>query len=104
MIVLMGLVGSAPSQANAETTADQSYTRGLEAANDYRYSAAYSQFLVAAQGGNRDAQRTLALMLFYGEGIFGGEIHRNREQALYWLRKAAQNGCETSAFMLTKLS
>jgi TPR repeat protein len=92
-----------PNQAVAETSSIQNYDLGLDSAEDHRYSAAYSHFLIAAEAGNREAQRTVALMLLYGESVYGPEVKRNREQAVHWFKVAAQNGCQTSAYMLRKL-
>jgi len=91
-------------QAWAEPTASQNYDLGLTAANDHRYSRSFEHFLDAAKAGNRDAQRTVALMLFYGERVYGNEIHEHRAQAIDWFKLAASGGCETSAHMLRKLA
>jgi TPR repeat protein len=89
--------------AAATMSADLAYEVGLAAATDYRYSDALAQFRVAAQEGNRDAQRTLGMMLLYGEHLYGADVHRDGGEAIHWLKSAASSGCEVSTFMLKKL-
>jgi TPR repeat protein len=88
----------------AAVAASRSYERGLEATSNYRYSEALMHFQAAAEQGERSAQRTLGLMLLYGERLYGPDIHRNHEQAKRWLQAAAASGCEVSAFMLKAMA
>ena len=76
------------------------YELGVEAAANYRYAEALMHFKQAAEQGDRDARRTLGLMLLYGGQLYGKEVERNPEQAKRWLRAAANDGCEVSTFML----
>ncbi|WP_296506438.1 hypothetical protein [Rhodoferax sp.] len=92
------------TSASATMSADHAYEIGLAAAMDYRYSEALVQFRVAATQGNRDAQRTIGLMLLYGERLYGADVHRNDEEAIHWLKSASASGCETSSFVLQKLA
>lgn len=84
--------------------ASPSYEHGLEATRNHRYSEALMHFTIAAEQGDRDAQRNLGLMLLYGERLYGRDVSRNREQAKRWLQAAAAQGCEVSSFMLTVLA
>jgi TPR repeat protein len=43
---------------------------------------------MAAKGGNVDAQYSLASLYEQGEGT-----EKNIENAIYWYKKAAENGC-----------
>jgi TPR repeat protein len=79
---------------------ERAFDLGMEAISDYRHSVALMHFMSAAEHGDRDAQRSLGLMLLYGGRLYGSDVQANREQATHWLRKAAANGCEVSAFML----
>lgn len=76
------------------------YELGLAAAADYHYAEALRYFQTAAEQGDRDARRTLGLMLLYGGHLYGQEIVGNRTQARRWLESAAQDGCEVSTFMV----
>ena len=70
---------------------------------EHRYAAGLVPLQMAAEVGDRDARRTLGLMLIYGQSLYNTEISTNREQGLRWLRMAAAEGCETSQYMLAKL-
>ena len=80
------------------------YEQGLEAVGDYRYSVALMNFTAAAERGDRDAQRSLGLMLLYGERLYGSDVHLDRQRGERWLRAAAAQGCEVSSFMLKVLA
>lgn len=80
------------------------YELGLAAAADYHYAEAQRYFQAAAEQGDRNARRTLGLMLLYGGQLYGQEIAGNREQARRWLQAAAADGCEVSAFMVKTLA
>ena len=86
--------------APAAIAASPSYERGVEAANNYRYSEALMHFTTAAKRGDWEAQRNLGLMLLYGDLLYGRDVSRNREQARRWLQAASNQGCEVSAFVL----
>ena len=70
---------------------------------EHRYADGLAPLQKAAEMGDRDARRTLGLMLLYGQSLYNTEVPTNREQGLRWLRMAAGDGCETSKYMLTKL-
>jgi TPR repeat protein len=95
---------TASASASATTSADHEYEVGLAAAMDYRYSEALVQFRLAATQGNLDAQRTIGLMLLYGDRLYGADVHRNDDEAIHWLKLAKTSGDETSAFVLEKLA
>lgn len=84
--------------------ANQSYELGLEATADYRYSEALKYFRAAAAEGDRQAQRTLGLMLLYGGGLYGGDVHGEPEQAKRWLQAASAHGDDISSFALKVLA
>ena len=92
------------ASASATMSADHAYEAGLAAAMDYRYSEALVQFQLAAKQGNREAQRTIGLMLLYGDRLYGADVHRNDEEAIHWLNLAKTSGDKTSAFVLQKLA
>lgn len=85
---------------SASLAADGAYERGVEAAENYRYSDALMHFQVAAERGDRSAQRNLGLMLLYGERLYGNDVRRDHEQAKRWLRIASDNKDEVSSFLL----
>ncbi len=75
----------------------------MEMFAEHRYAAGLVPLQKAAEMGDRDARRTLGLMLLYGQSLYNTEVPTNREQGLRWLRMAAGDGCEISQYMLTKL-
>lgn len=89
-------------------TATSSHAAGnLSAAQEmfteHRYAAGLVHLRKAAETGDRNARRTLGLMLLYGEALYDTEVPTNREDGLKWLRLAAAEGCETSMHVLKKL-
>lgn len=62
---------------------DHAYEVGLEATRDYHYAEALLHFHLAAEEGNRDAQRTIGLMLLDGERLYDSAIQQNHEQAMH---------------------
>lgn len=80
----------------------------LSAARDmfaeHRYAAGLPHLRTAAEAGDREARRTLGLMLWYGATLYQAEVPTNREDGLRWLRLAATDGCETSQYVMAKLS
>ena len=90
--------------ATAAMAVNPSYELGLEASSSYRYSETLKHFTRAAEQGDRDAQRSLGLMLLYGERLYGRDVPRNHEQAKRWLQAAAGQGCAVSSFMLKAMA
>lgn len=76
------------------------FERAQEAIADHRYAEARSQLQLAAEQGDRDAQRSLGLMLLYGEALYGPQVRADRAQARRWLQTASERGCEVSSFIL----
>jgi TPR repeat protein len=70
---------------------------------EHRYAAGLVPLRKAAEIGDRNARRTLGLMLLYGEALYGAEVPTDREQGLRWIRLAAVDGCEISRHVLAKL-
>jgi TPR repeat protein len=68
-----------------------------------RYDLALNTYLLAADQGHSQAQRTAGLMLLYGQHVYGAEIQQDRTKGLWLIRKAAGNGCEVSKHLLEKL-
>ena len=86
------LIGTTSSHADGNLFAAQ------EMFTEHRYAAGLVHLRKAAETGDRDARRTLGLMLLYGV-----EVPTNREDGLRWLRLATADGCETSMHVLAKL-
>lgn len=76
----------------------------IAAAEDGHYAQALKHYRTAAEQGDRAAQRIAGLMLYYGERLYGGEIHRDSAAARRYLTMAARQGCEVSKFMLGRLA
>lgn len=95
-----GMIGALLPTAPAAQATRRAYELGVDAADNYRYSEALMHFQKAAEGGDREARRNLGLMLLYGHLLYGKEVERNQDQGRRWLRAAANDGCEVSAFML----
>lgn len=91
------LVGTASSHAQEHLTVAQDLFA------EHRYAVGLAPLRQAAEAGDRDARRTLGLMLLYGQALYGTEVPTNREEGLRWLRLAAAAGCETSSHVLAKL-
>lgn len=83
--------------------AEDNLTSAQEMFAEHRYAAGLVPLRKAAETGDRDARRTLGLMLLHGEALYGTEVPTNREDGLRWLRLAAVDGCETSVHVLAKL-
>lgn len=81
--------------------AEDKLASAMEMFAEHRYAAGLVPLQTAAEMGDRDARRTLGLMLLYGQSLYT-EVSTNREQGLRWLRMAAGDGCETSQYMLAK--
>lgn len=95
------LCGGASHAQAADTY--ESYEAGLQAAQDHRYAEALQWFKTAAAQGHRDAQLHSGLMLLYGSLLYGADVEADPVQALALLRAAADAGCETSRFILTRV-
>lgn len=100
-LLALGLLAAGTT---AQAADQSSYEKGVEAVDGYRYSEALMYFQRAAEQGNRNAERNLALMRLYGDLLYGREISRNQKEAKRWLQQAAADGCEVSAFMLKVLA
>lgn len=83
--------------------AEDNWTAAQEMFAEHRFSAGLVHLKKAAESGDRDARRTLGLMLLYGKSLYSTEVPTDRAQGLRWLRLAAIDGCETSSYMLSKL-
>ena len=88
-----------PALAN---TARADYEAGVEAMHDFHFEEAQAHLERAAGQGHRDAQRTLGLMLLYGENLYGPTVHRKTGKAVAMLKQAADQGCEVSRFGLAR--
>lgn len=99
LFVGLGLVFTSATACHA----DDNLSAAQEMFADYRYAAGLVPLRQAAEAGNRDARRTLGLMLLHGEALYGTEVPTNREEGLRWLRLAAAGGCNISKHVLAKL-
>lgn len=84
--------------------ANSEHDAALAEANNGHYAMALSYYRIAAEQGDRAAQRIAGLMLYYGERLYGEEIHQDLPAAKIFLSMAAAQGCEVSKFMLGKLA
>lgn len=69
------------------TQAAISYESGIAALQDGNYDAAVEHLLEAAEGGDARAQYGLGILTYQGRGI-----EKNKDDAIRWLRNAAQQG------------
>lgn len=83
--------------------AEENLSAAQEMFAEHRYAAGLVPLRKAAETGDRDARRTLGLMLLYGQSLYGTEVPTNREDGMRWLRLAAADGCQTSMHVLIKL-
>lgn len=82
------------------TAASPAFERALESMEASHYLEARQYLQSAAEQGDRDAQRSLGLMMLYGETLYGKEIPADIQQARRWLQTASKQGCEVSYHML----
>lgn len=79
----------------------------LQAADDAiargDYVAAVELLKVAAQAGNPIAAETLGDMLWYGEAQYGPGVVQNRDEAIEWYRRAADQGSPFAAYILSQI-
>jgi TPR repeat protein len=99
---LMASLAALPASSQALTPHEE-YQAGLDAARERQYAEALNHFQSASREGHKDAQRISGLMLLYGEHLYRGEVQSDRAQAVQWLRKAADSGCEVSKAMVRHL-
>lgn len=99
LFIGMGLLLVSASSSHA----DGNLSAAQEMFAEHRYAAGLAHLRKAAEAGDREARRTLGLMLLYGATLYQAEVPTNREDGLRWLRLAAIDGCETSKHVLAKL-
>lgn len=97
--VALLLAGLAPLAC----AADADYEAGLREAQAFHYTQALAHFDRAAARGDREALRTAGLMLFYGEDLYGQEVHKDWIKAVHLLSEAADKGCRVSANFLRQI-
>jgi TPR repeat protein len=68
-------------------TAHAGYDEGYQAAKKGDYVTAFKSFKTNAESGDVSAQYSLAVM--YNDGI---GVKKNPKEAMFWFRKAAENG------------
>lgn len=85
----------------ASTGAEQPsrFEQAREAYQAQNYGIALPLMQAEAQAGNPRAQYTLGYMYFYGLGM-----ERDAEQAMYWIRQAAERGDARAVQALEKLA
>lgn len=63
------------------------YTAGLEAHEKGDFKSARQHWLIAAEGGHREAQYRMGVAFDHGEGVVADAV-----SAAFWYRRAAENG------------
>ena len=76
---------------NGIVFADDAY----DAYQNKDFKTAFNEYHQRAEQGEAKAQTNLALMYLKGEGVSS-----DQEKAIYWLRKAAEQGLATAQYML----
>lgn len=97
---IASLLFGAPSVTWGAGTADAA----LEAYENGHYAEALKRFETAARGGDARAQEVLGFMYLNGKALYGDAIPWDRERAVYWFRKAAQQQREVAQHMLCVLT
>ena len=90
IILILALVISACSsnvKKDHNVIAAESYNKGKAAYLAGDYSLAIGLLIKAASKGNADAQYAVGYMVYYGEGA-----EPNTDEAIGWIRKAAESG------------
>jgi TPR repeat protein len=103
MTLLPALALAAALGAGAQERETGALEQGVAAYEAQRFVQALDRFEAAAEAGDLRAQEMAAMMWLYGELLYGGELASNPARALYWLRKAAANGSETSRLLATRV-
>jgi TPR repeat protein len=85
------------------TQADAEFDRAIGAIDAYDYPRALPPLSVAAEAGDRRAQRLLGFMLLHGEALYRGVV-ADPVQAVAWLRRASEQGDEQAASVLGRLA
>lgn len=99
LFIILLILGS-PSVTwggGAVDAAMQAYDKG-------HYAEALKRFETAAQGGDARAQEVLGFMYLNGKALYGDAIPWDRQRAIYWFRKAAQQQREVAQHMLCVLT
>lgn len=76
----------------ATALANDALEPAFEAYERSHYAESVKLLRPAAEGGDLKAQEMLGFMHLYGEALYGAEVPRDREQARYWLQRAAAAG------------
>jgi TPR repeat protein len=97
--LLPALALVAALEAGAQEREAGTLEQGVTAYEAQRFAQALDRFEAAGEAGDLRAQEMAAMMWLYGELLYGGELASNPTRALYWLRKAAANGSETSRLL-----
>lgn len=91
LILALALIAIMPA-ANAENDREVDYGRACEAYNQGAYFTAFHDLMPFAVRGDAQAQFAVGEMLRTGSGT-----RRNREEALIWTRRAAEQGHRQTA-------
>jgi|307.fasta_scaffold246603_1 TPR repeat protein len=67
------------------------------------YATVVQLLQVAGEAGNTIAAETLGDMLWYGESIYGPDVHRDPAAATEWFRRAARQGSAYARYMLAEI-
>lgn len=86
--------GAGTTSMNTGLTNEQLFELALEAQSHRDYVQMLDHLQIAAQGGHREAQELLGVVLLQGPLLFGPGVARDACAARIWLARAAQQGSE----------
>ncbi|MDZ7783882.1 MAG: hypothetical protein U5K56_13425 [Halioglobus sp.] len=89
---------AAPATENPESPLNDAVRTGVRAFMKQHYEEAFELLEPPARQGNLKAQQLLAKMYYAGHGV-----PADREQYLYWLKRAADNGDKPSKAKVKKI-
>ena len=82
--------------------ANDDLERAIDAYERSHYAESVQLLHLAAEGGNPRAQEMVGFMHLYGPALYGAEVPRDRDQARYWLQRAASAGSAVAAHALRR--
>jgi hypothetical protein len=86
-LTLAVLLGSAGCKTITDTSSSGGYQKGRDAHKREDFATALRDWKLATEQGNKEAQISLGLMYFRGQGV-----PRDRTVAFKWIKKSAEQG------------
>jgi TPR repeat protein len=85
-------------------TVQEAWENGRIAYAEERYWEAYGYLFSAAMRDHAEAQEMVGMMKLHGQEMFGSQITRDRDEAIFWLSEAARRGRTASLRVVCALT